>query len=59
MADLVIFMGCSFFSDLNEVRFLLAQLLCQQTRIRLTCLSKVVYLTMSGVGAGTKFRTFK
>ena len=37
MADLAIFMGLFIFSDLNEVGFILAQLLCQQTRFRLTC----------------------
>ena len=31
----VIFMGSFGFSDLNEVQFLLAQLLCQQTYISL------------------------
>ena len=36
MADLVIFMRLFLFSDLNEVRFLLAQLLCQQTYTSLT-----------------------
>jgi len=37
IADLVIFMGLFAFSDLNEVRFLLAQLLCQQMRTELRC----------------------
>jgi hypothetical protein len=36
LANLVILMGLFGFSDFIEIRFLLAQLLCQQTRIRLT-----------------------
>ena len=57
MADLAIFIGLFGFSDVNEVR-LLAQLLCQQTRIRLTILSTLFYQRF-GRGAGTKFWTFK
>jgi hypothetical protein len=36
-ADLAIFMELFVFSDLNEVRFIMAQLLCQQMRIALRC----------------------
>ena len=41
MADLVIFIGLFSFSISNGVRFLLVQVLCQQTHIMLTYLSTV------------------
>src|SRR3977135_2036989 len=43
MAVIVIFIRLFAFSDLNEVRLLVAQLLCQQTRLSLIAGSTVFY----------------